>query len=97
MPASEYEFVFDGQTVVEPQKHGIHVLRANDICGPWTTVPRSPLTTPALHVVLDVSKETLRYDLWEVRFPQPRRLECIRWRLRDANSIQGLLAVSVME
>ena len=94
-PASEYEFVFEDGTVTQPLLHGVQILRANNICRWWTTAPRSPETAPAVQAVLDPAYEVLRFDLWEKEFSAARRLEVIRWRLKDADSIQALLAVSV--
>ena len=96
-PASEYEFVFENCTVVQTLLHGVHVLRANSICRWWKPAPRSPETVPAVQAVLHPAFEILRYDLWEHEFGQPGRLKAIRWRLKDPDSIQGLLGLSVAE
>lgn len=95
VPASEYEFVFDDGVAVQPLLHGVHVLRANSICRWWRAAPRSPETVPAVQAVLHPAFEILRYDLWEHEFAQAKPLKCIRWRLKDAGSIQGMLALSV--
>ena len=94
-PAAEYEFVFEDGTESVPLRHGIEVLRANEVCRWWTPRPRGPVTRPAVRVVLDPSYEVLRLDLWERRFDKARRLNAIRWRLLDAGAILLLHAVSV--
>ena len=95
-PAAKYEFVFDDGTEAEPLRHGLEVLRSNEICRWWTPQPRGPRTRPAVRVVVDKSYEVLRLDLWEHKFEKPRRLEAIRWRLLDADAILVLYAVSVL-
>ncbi len=94
-PAAEYAFVFEDGTETVPLRHGIEVLRANEVCRWWTPRPRGPRTRPAVRVVVDPSYEVLRLDLWERRFDRPRRLERIRWRLLDEDAILLLEAVSV--
>jgi len=94
-PASRYEFVFEDETVILPLQHGLHILRANDICRWWHIAPRAPETVPAARAVLHPSFEILRYDLWQQDFGAARSLREIRWRLEDADSIQGMLGVSV--
>jgi hypothetical protein len=94
-PAAEYEFVFDDGAERVPLRHGIEVLRANEVCRWWTPRPRGPVTRPAVRVVVDPSYEVLRLDLWERSFGAPRRLKELRWRLVDADAILLLYAVSV--
>jgi hypothetical protein len=93
--ASRYEFVFDHGTVVHELRHGINMLRGNDICRWWKTAPRAPQTAPAIRIVLDPSYEELRFDLWETEFETPGLLKFIRWSLMDGRSIQAMLALSV--
>jgi len=95
VPASEYEFLFDGETVAQPLLHGVHILRANTICRWWKPAPRSPETVPAVQAVLHPAFEILRFDLWEHEFARAGRLKSIRWRLKDADAIQGMMALSV--
>ena len=94
-PAAEYEFDFEDGAETEPLRHGIEILRANEICRWWTPAPRGPRTRPAVRLAVDKSYEVLRLDLWEHAFSRPRRLEAIRWRLLDADAILLLHAVSV--
>ncbi len=94
-PAAEYAFVFEDGTETEPLRHGIEVLRSNEVCRWWTPRPRGPRTRPAVRAVIDPSYEVLRLDLYERRFERPRRLKEIRWRLLDADAILLLQAVSV--
>jgi hypothetical protein len=94
-PAAEYAFVFEDGTETQPLRHGIEILRSNEVCRWWTPRPRGPVTRPAARAVVDPSYEVLRLDLWERRFQGPRRLKEIRWRLLDAEAILLLYAVSV--
>ena len=94
-PAAEYEFLFGDAVVTQPLRHGIEILRANDICRWWMTGPRAPETRPALRTVIDPSYEVLRVDLWERKFAEPRCLRAIRWRLLDPGAILMLYALSV--
>ncbi|MDR3707445.1 MAG: glycoside hydrolase family 2 TIM barrel-domain containing protein [Capsulimonadaceae bacterium] len=96
-PASRYTFVFDDGEEEAVLLHGIHILRANNICRWWKTAPRTPETQPAVQTVLHPSYEVLRYDLWEHAFASPRLLKEIRWTLDDPDSIQAMLAISVLE
>ena len=93
--ASRYEFVFENGPVVQPLQHGIHMLRGNNINAWWKMVPRAPETTPGLQSVLHVAYEVMRFDVWEHTFDKPTRLNEIRWRLTDPESIQAMLAISV--
>lgn len=96
-PASVYEFVFvDGTERIELH-HGIHVLRANDIVRWYMTAPRAPETVPAVRSVLHPTFEILRFDLWTRTFEKTGPLKEIRWSLSDPNSIQAMLAVSLLE
>lgn len=95
--AGEYVLVFEDGEVRQPLRHGLEVLRANDICRWWKTAPRAPHTRPGVRVEIHPSYEILRFDLWEAPFPAPRVLREIRWRLRDSESIQAMLALSVLE
>jgi hypothetical protein len=96
-PASRYEFLFDDGTVIQPLQHGKHVLRGNNICRWWKTAPRAPETVPAVQTTLHPTHEVLRFDLWERAFEAPHHLQAIRWVLEDPDSIQALMAVSVLE
>ncbi|HUU20990.1 MAG TPA: hypothetical protein VM389_00510, partial [Phycisphaerae bacterium] len=92
--AAEYEFLFDDEPVVQPLRHGLEILRANDICRWWTPAPRAPHTRPAVRAAIDTTHEILRLDLWQRRFDRPRPLHAIRWRLRDPQAILLLYALS---
>ncbi len=94
-PAAEYKFITAEGGIVQPLRHGLEVLRANNICRWWTPSPRAPETRPAAQAVVHPAYEVLRLDLWETRFPQPVELERIIWRLKDAEAILGLWAVSL--
>ncbi len=93
--ASEYEFVFEDGAETQTLRHGIDVLRSNNICSAWTSEPRGASTMPAVQTILHPAYEVLRFDLWRTDFPRPRRLKAIRWRLADERSIQAMLALSV--
>jgi glycosyl hydrolase family 2 len=94
-PAGEYVFEFDGESITQPLRHGIEILRSNDVCRWWTPQPRAPRTRPALRVVANPRYEVLRLDLWEHRFDAPRMLREVRWRLLDPNAILMLYGLSV--
>jgi len=94
-PAAQYEFLFTDGSVVQPLRHGIEILRHNDICRWWSPRPRAPETRPALRCVLNESYEILRLDLWELRLKEPRQLAAIRWSLLDTEAILAAYAVSV--
>ena len=94
-PAAEYEFVFKDGTVTVPLRHGMEILRSNNICRWWTPEPRAPRTRPAVRAVIDKSYEILRLDLWEYPLPSVRHLKYIRWCLKDAEALLALWAVSV--
>jgi hypothetical protein len=94
--ASEYVFEFEDGEVRQELLHGVHILRANNICRWWMTAPRSPETAPAAQAVLHPSYEVLRLDEWERAFPGPRFLDAVRWRLTDGDSIQAMYALSVL-
>jgi beta-glucuronidase len=93
--AAEYELVFEDGTEVVALKHGVNVLRANAICRWWTTDPRAPETTPAIRATIHPSYEVMRIDLWERTWARPRLLKEVRWKLRDAESIQALYALTI--
>ena len=95
-PASHYTCVFADGSEEYPLQHGIHLLRANNICRWWLTTPRAPETTPAVQTTLHPSYEILRFDLWEHRFAAPRYVKELRWRLDDPTSIQAMLGLSVL-
>lgn len=94
-PAGQYELIFRDGSVTQPLRHGMEVLRSNDICRWWTPAPRGSQTRPGVRVVASKSYEILRLDLWELKLPAPRRLEAIRWRLLDPQAILLLHALSV--
>jgi hypothetical protein len=95
-PAAEYVFEFEDGEVVQPLRHGEHVLRSNNICRWWKTEPRAPETAPAVEVEVHPSYEVLRVDLWERDFGKARLLKAIRWHLEDDGCILALYAVSVL-
>ena len=80
--ASEYEFVFEDGAETQTLRHGIDVLRSNNICSAWTSEPHGASTMPAVQTILHPAYEVLRFDLWRTDFPRPRRLKAIRWRWR---------------
>jgi len=95
-PASEYELIFeDGQKRTLPLRHGMEILRSNNISRWWKPAPRAPHTRPAVQVVIHPSYEILRLDLWEHQLAQPQMLKGIAWRLKDAESIQAMYAMSM--
>jgi hypothetical protein len=96
--ASEYELVFeDGPPEIIPLRHGLEILRANEICRWWAVNPVAPGSRPGLRVVVHPSFEILRVDLWEHSLdrPRPRKLKELRWKLVDEQSVQALWGVSV--
>jgi len=92
--AGFYDFVFDDGIETIALRHGVHVLRGNDICRWWLTAPRGPETAPAVRAVVHPSYEVLRIDLWERRWDRPRRLTEIRWRLTDQAALLTLYALT---
>ena len=94
-PCAEYELEFEGGREVLPLRHGLEILRANDICRWWTPSPRAPHTRPAVRSVIDPSYEILRMDLWEHRLASPRFLKAIHWKLIDEDAILLMHAMSV--
>ena len=94
-PVAEYVFVFADREVTVPLRHGLEILRANDICRWWQTAPRAPHTRPAITSMISSTYESLRIDLWEKVFERPGQLQAIHWRLKDPNAILALWAVSV--
>ncbi len=66
-PASHYDFIFEDGTETIPLRHGVHILRANDLCRWWRTAPRAE-TLPAVRATLHPSFEIFRYDLWRHDF-----------------------------
>ena len=94
-PAAEYEFLFEDGSVMQPLRHGLEILRSNDICRWWTTGPGSPYTSPALRCVVNPSYEILRVDLWEKTFEHYGRLKAVRWRLLDGTAVLPMYALSV--
>jgi beta-glucuronidase len=94
-PCAEYQFLFENGEETEPLRHGLEILRSNDICRWWTPSPRSPHTRPGVRSVIDKSSEVLRMDLWEHRLPSPRYLKAIAWKLVDEQSILLMHALSV--
>jgi hypothetical protein len=95
MPAAEYEFMFADGSVIQPLRHGMEILRSNDICRWWVSSPRAAQTRPAVRCVIDKAHEILRLDLWELPLPKPRELTAIRWRLLDSESLLAMYALSV--
>ena len=94
-PAAEYELLFEDGSVTVSLRHGLEILRSNDICRWWTTAPRTPYTRPALRCVVDPSYEVLRIDLWEKELERNARLKAIRWRLVDRDAVLAMYALSV--
>ena len=95
MLAAEYEFIFADGTLKQPLRHGMELLRHNDICRWWTPQPRAPHTRPAVRCAIDKSYEMLRLDLWELPLDCPRHLQAIRWRLTDTHTILAMYALAV--
>ena len=93
-PAGAYDFVFDDGVETMALRHGVHILRGNDICRWWLTSPRAAETAPAVRAVVHPSYEVLRIDLWERRWARPRRLLEIRWRLSDPAALLTLYAAT---
>lgn len=92
--AALYEFVFADGTVIVPLRHGMEILRHNDICKWWTPTPRAACTRPALRATLDARYEIFRLDLWETAFAA-RELREIRWILQDREALLVLAGMSV--
>ena len=95
-PAAHYRFAFAGGTVTQPLRHGIEVLRHNDICRWWTPAPRGAAIRPALRSVIDSRYEVLRLDLWEREFPRDL-LTSITWTLEDPDALLLISGISVLE
>ena len=94
--AAEYVLDFEDGQMRVPLRHGLEILRANEICRWWTPQPRSGHTRPAVRAVINPSYEILRLDLWEMPLPRPRLLRQIRWRLAGLPAVLMLAAVSVL-
>jgi hypothetical protein len=94
--AAEYVFVFDDGEQVQPLRHGLEVLRANELCRWWRTDALSPETLTAFRATVHPTYEIVRAELWRKRWEKPRTLREIRWRLKDAQAILTLFAVSVL-
>ncbi len=94
-PASQYELEFEDGVETIALRHGLEVLRANDICRWWRSAPRGPFTRPAVRVVVHPSYEILRVDLWERRWERPRRLKALHWTLLDGQSIHAMYGLAV--
>ena len=93
--AGTYELVFDDGSETVELRHGINVLRANDICRWWVTAPRAPQTVPALRTVIHPSYDILRIDLWQREWQKPRTLREIHWKLADLDAVLGMAALTV--
>ncbi len=86
-PAAQYRFLFsDGSEIVQPLRHGLEVLRHNDICRSWSPAPRAPNTRPAARAVVDQRYEIMRLDLWERALPVGERV-AVRWELLDPGAL----------
>jgi hypothetical protein len=94
-PASRYELEFEDGVETIDLRHGLEVLRGNDICRWWRTAPRGPCTRPAVRAVVHPSFEILRVDLWEHQWDRPRRLKALHWWLEDGESIQAMYGLAV--
>ncbi len=94
-PASQYALEFEDCMETIALRHGLEVLRANDICRWWRTAPRGPFTRPVVRAVVHPSFEILRVDLWERQWEQPRRLKALHWTLLDGESAQAMYGLSV--
>ncbi len=92
--AGAYELVFADATERIELQHGVHVLRANDICRWWKTAPQGPETAPAIRAVTHPSYEVMRIDLWERSWSRPRLLKEIRWTLADPESVLAMHALT---
>jgi beta-glucuronidase len=93
--AASFIFDYADGSVTVPQRHGIEVLRGNDICRWWTTGARSPAVVPAVRLVVDEDCFILRLDLAELALDPKRDLKQIRWQLEDQEAIISLFALSV--
>jgi len=95
-PAAHYQFTFASGTIDQPLRHGIEVLRHNDICRWWTPMPRGAALRPALRSVIDSRYEVLRLDLWERAFTSDV-LSSITWTLNDPEALLLICGISVLE
>lgn len=93
--ASQYELIFDDGSLSIPLRHGIELLRGNEICRWWKTAPRSPAVRPAVRITVHPSYEILRLGLYELALDRPRHLREIRWRTSDSQTVQAIWALSV--
>jgi len=96
-PASDYLFDFEDGPEIQPLNHGVHLLRANQICRWWKTGIQAPEIAAALQCTIHPSYEILQINLWRRSWASTRFLREIRWRLKDTGSLQALYAVSVLE
>jgi beta-glucuronidase len=94
--AAEYELVFADGVVTVPLRHGIEILRHNDICKWWTPTPLAAATRPALRATLDSRYEVFRLDLWETSFAA-RQLVEIRWVLKDREALLVMAGAAVLD
>lgn len=95
-PAAEYVLDFEDGQMTVPLRHGLEILRANDISRWWTPQPRSPYTRPGVRVIVNPSYEVFRLDVWEIPLQRPGMLRQIRWRLAGPPAVLLLAAVSVL-
>jgi len=93
--AAEYQFDFSSGTITQPLRHGMEILRHNDICRWWTPSPRSSTTRPAVRSMIDSRYEVLRLDLWEREFPTAE-LRSVRWKLHDPEALLVIAGISVL-
>ncbi len=95
-PAAQYRFLFAGGTeLVVPLRHGLEVLRHNDICRSWSPQPRAPGVRPGVRAVVDPRYEIMRLDLWERALPADAELVSVSWELLDPGALLLLSALSI--
>lgn len=93
-PAAEYVLVFDDGEETVTLRHGLEIVRANEICRWWRTDPVAPNTTPGFRAPVHPHFELARADVWRMTLPRARQLRAIRWRALDAKALLTLYAIS---
>jgi len=95
-PAARYQFAFASGPIEQALRHGVEVLRHNDICRWWTPTPRGAAVRPALRSVIDSRYEVVRLDLWQRAFASDL-LTGITWTLDDPEALLLICGISVLE